>query len=405
MLGYTKKLIILSQSGITNFEIANNAVSGVAKLESNRKGVKGTLTLFNLKQDLKGEIYFVLKCSKHTFNVHRLTFPIGLHNNFEFGLGADISGHMAAGVFFSTDNDLVEIARGSVGNQQTDLKYLLEQKLGRVSISKPNISAPVGFTQPVAEPIGQRAVEPRAVEPRAVEPKATERQLTQHSTTEPDVKLHTELHDKVGSHQTSAEPTLTILQNAGSASTQAETHADNTTQIYNDEQIYTQHNFYDNYNIDVVQKEVAVSAGEIESQYSKAYGESEVALADTHSAENLDTYKNTYPTYYYSIKEHLDALFRQHEKVTDLEKIVDNSTWAKVNYDESGKYYIVGIVVRADSNMAEYICYGVPATHTKEAPRQLKGFTQWLPKDTTNPKGYGYWLMFQCAITGNTLDA
>jgi len=105
--------------------------------------------------------------------------------------------------------------------------------------------------------------------------------------------------------------------------------------------------------------------------------------------------------FYSMIAEQLDELFDKYPKEENLEKLVDNSRWVKINTEENDKFYVVGIIY--DNDDIKYICYGVPGDYYTEPPMELKGYSQWLPVDTTNPYNNGYWVMYQNADTGENV--
>ena len=51
----------------------------------------------------------------------------------------------------------------------------------------------------------------------------------------------------------------------------------------------------------------------------------------------------------------------------------------------------------------KYICYGVPAPFSKEPPKELKGFCTFIPASVYDLFGNGFWMMFQCAETGECI--
>jgi len=105
--------------------------------------------------------------------------------------------------------------------------------------------------------------------------------------------------------------------------------------------------------------------------------------------------------FYNMIAEQLDELFDKYTREYNLEKLIDNSKWVKINHEEENKYYVVGIIYK--DNDIKYICYGVPGNYYTEPPTELKNYSQWLPVDTMNPYDNGYWVMYQDADTGENV--
>lgn len=102
--------------------------------------------------------------------------------------------------------------------------------------------------------------------------------------------------------------------------------------------------------------------------------------------------------FYEEIKPQLGGLFEKYEPEIYLEKIIPSSKWVKVDYENDGHYYVVGLIYEGDE--IKFVCYGVPGIYSSEKPKELDGFCQWLPLDDAKPYEMGYWLMYQNAETG-----
>ena len=99
--------------------------------------------------------------------------------------------------------------------------------------------------------------------------------------------------------------------------------------------------------------------------------------------------------FYEQIKTQLDELFASCERFTLLEKLMPETQWVRVDFDES-KFYVVGLI----GKKPDYICYGVPAEYAPYPPAELGDGCRWLPEDPEDAGGKGFWLMFQDAATG-----
>lgn len=104
-----------------------------------------------------------------------------------------------------------------------------------------------------------------------------------------------------------------------------------------------------------------------------------------------------FPTYYQRVKENLESIFSQNEKMYDLENMVANSRWVKVGSGENS--YVVGIINYG--NTPRYICYGIAGKYGNK-PSQIKNYASFIPKSPFNLKGEGFWVMFQDAISGES---
>ena len=104
-------------------------------------------------------------------------------------------------------------------------------------------------------------------------------------------------------------------------------------------------------------------------------------------------------TFYESVSDQLQKLFDKCERYTALEKLLPDSRWVKVDYDTSGRYYLVGLI----GDPVRYMCYGVPGEYSPEPPPELAGYCQWLAVDPNDPAGKGFWIMYQDGVTGKSI--
>jgi len=114
-------------------------------------------------------------------------------------------------------------------------------------------------------------------------------------------------------------------------------------------------------------------------------------------------YEKDIPTFYAKLKEQIDRLFENNPEEEYLEKIIPNSKWVKVEYEKEGDYYVIGLVY--ENNNLSYLCYGVPGVYQKTPPKELSGYPIWLPLDSNKKEGFGYWLAYQNADTGESIKA
>lgn len=121
----------------------------------------------------------------------------------------------------------------------------------------------------------------------------------------------------------------------------------------------------------------------------------------SYKVENAVRSVKTQAIFYEQLKPQLDSLFKNNPPFEKLQNAMPETKWIKVNYDDNGKYYVVGLI----GGKPDYICYGVPANFTLTAPSELDGYCQWLPVDGAKPEGEGFWLMFQDAVTGESIKS
>lgn len=103
--------------------------------------------------------------------------------------------------------------------------------------------------------------------------------------------------------------------------------------------------------------------------------------------------------FYERTRKSLDRLLADNPKDETLEKLLPGSKFARIRIENADRYYCVGIIGKPD-----FICYAVPSKYTPEPPRELDGYCQWLPVDENDPSGQGYWLLYQDAVTGESLS-
>lgn len=104
------------------------------------------------------------------------------------------------------------------------------------------------------------------------------------------------------------------------------------------------------------------------------------------------------------LKPQIDKLFETNPVEDNLQKLIPSSKWVKVEYEDDGDFYVFGLLYDEDENI-KFVCYGVPAVFEEEAPKELAGYPIWLPLDKENLQGFGYWLTYQDAATGEPVRA
>lgn len=140
------------------------------------------------------------------------------------------------------------------------------------------------------------------------------------------------------------------------------------------------------------------------------YSHSESRMANTQkldSDENLENENEIVEerktvTFYDELKPQIEKLFSENKEEDYLEKIFPNSKWVKVSL-QNDDYYVFGLIYEDDK--VKYICYGVPGVYQKLPPRELSGYPSWLALDEQNREGFGYWLSYQDAQSGESVKA
>ncbi len=113
--------------------------------------------------------------------------------------------------------------------------------------------------------------------------------------------------------------------------------------------------------------------------------------------KGLENYQLDQDNYYQSVKEELEQIFFSYPSEDNLEGIFSQSKWAKIYYSKE-KYYVVGLIF--ENKKEKYICYGVPSRYLKNPPKELAGYSSFIPLSVFDMFGDGYFIMFQDANTG-----
>ncbi len=102
-------------------------------------------------------------------------------------------------------------------------------------------------------------------------------------------------------------------------------------------------------------------------------------------------------TFFERVKENIDKLFAEGERVIELEDNMPFTKWVRVEFQR--KFYLVGLV----GNPPEYLCYGLPSRYSTPPPSELSEGAVWLPKDVRKPMEEGYWVLYQSLASGETV--
>ena len=109
--------------------------------------------------------------------------------------------------------------------------------------------------------------------------------------------------------------------------------------------------------------------------------------------------QDTKQDFYSRVEGQINNFFENNEADLALESIIPDSKFCKVNLD--GGYYVFGIIY--EGGKEKCICYGIPCDYYDAPPKEIEGYSQWLPVDTNNYQGKGYWLTYQDAKTGENI--
>ena len=121
----------------------------------------------------------------------------------------------------------------------------------------------------------------------------------------------------------------------------------------------------------------------------------------TNKEETEKIEKEEEKTFYDDIKLQIEDLFLKHSKERELEELIPNSKWIRVDYENGTSYYVLGLIY--ENEEIAYIAYGLPARDNSFPPEDLKEYAQWLPILNRTPDVSGYWLVYQSAKSGESV--
>lgn len=130
----------------------------------------------------------------------------------------------------------------------------------------------------------------------------------------------------------------------------------------------------------------------------------ETRNVDENDSETNENTANEKPIFIDKLRPQIDKLFANNPLEDNLQKLIPSSKWVKVEYEEDGDYFVFGLLYDEDGNV-RYVCYGVPAVFEEQPPQELSGYPMWLPLNKENEHGFGYWLTYQDATTGEPIKA
>ncbi len=140
-----------------------------------------------------------------------------------------------------------------------------------------------------------------------------------------------------------------------------------------------------------------------EQFFSKVQSEEKLKNDETIEEETEEIQAEEKDNFYFKLKPQIDKLFENNPIEKNLEEMIPSSKWIKVEYEDDGDFYVFGLLYEGD--VIKYVCYGVPAIFEEEPPKELSGYPIFLPLDKNNQKGFGYWLTYQDAETGEPIKA
>ena len=216
----------------------------------------------------------------------------------------------------------------------------------------------------------------------------------------------------------------------GSSDGNDQVYANIVSEIAGNSTLENTKNVLDKYGVDFddqekveVEKEIAAAMADScetcghcdDCVYKKYFYEHNAAEIESKAEKKIETEKEearaedeveeiSQPTFLDKLKPQIDKLFEDNQTENNLQSLIPNSKWIKVDYEDDGDFYVFGLLYDEDGQV-KYVCYGVPAVFDEEAPKELSGYPIWISLDKDNSRGFGYWLTYQDATTGEPIKA
>ena len=210
----------------------------------------------------------------------------------------------------------------------------------------------------------------------------------------------------------------------GSSDGNDEVYANIVSEIAGNSTLENTKNVLDKYGVDFDNKEKEEVEKEIDAAmkdscetcghcddcvYKKYFYEHNATKIESKAEKKIEVEKEevaeiSQPTFLDKLKPQIDKLFEDNQAENNLQSLIPNSKWIKVDYEDDGDFYVFGLLYDEDGQV-KYVCYGVPAMFDEDAPKELSGYPIWIPLDKENNQGFGYWLTYQDATTGEPIKA
>ena len=111
----------------------------------------------------------------------------------------------------------------------------------------------------------------------------------------------------------------------------------------------------------------------------------------------LEEEKTKKNCFFDSVKEKVEKMFLENQPFEKLSSYIENSKWVKVDVDENGLYYLLGLIY--ENGNVKQICYALPAKKNDAPPAHLKEFCTFVECENDD----GFFVMSQDAENGENL--
>ena len=123
---------------------------------------------------------------------------------------------------------------------------------------------------------------------------------------------------------------------------------------------------------------------------------------DNEGKTKIDLDEKNDDTFYKKIEPQIDKLLNNNQVEPVLIELIPNSKFVRIEFDDKTGYYIFGVIY--ENNFPKYICYGMPARKDEKPPVEFSEIYQWFPVDINDMSGDGFYVTFQDAKTGKTIE-
>lgn len=349
MSGYVKKIAVIKQVK-SGFSADGGLISGLVKAETYAGFLKVETSLINFAPLNEGRYVFGITDGK--------TFAVFEIPNFEGESRIDLSDGFAFMACFC-HNGASPVASASCGRAGCFLPELKEE-IARYETGKPKDGCENGSSKDNGEPYDDEAI---------TEVNYYESQTYENG--QPLCEVQDEEKDGDSGEEDEADSRPVESEKVG-------LKFNDSLNSFEEEQLENKH-------------EEGQSVNKCEEDDSP---QEESADND---AEKKDTANGLAGGDFYSrMREEIERIFANYPEERALEGVIKGSRFAKIDYGEN-KYYVFGVLTI--EGKPKYICYGVPSFDEKNCPPSLKGCSSYIPCGD-----YGYWMMYQDASTGVSVE-
>lgn len=425
-----KKMLILKQI-TAGYSLSDKPVSAIVRAESDGGITEICVTLINFFADGKGRcrLFFIdgkgkLSCLDLPNRPQRVTFIPDPQPCLEAGV--------AAGICYVLDDIPQVIAFSRSDDSQTDLSAFKRAVAERLLSERKNrpkppnnqdggeavtLPAPIGKGTPPEQ--SKSTKEKNGVAPDAIDVSVS-KHIGEHVLLENPNEIASPDKESIHEGDENIESGKDDVQDFSEITEQNSTlngtvylgdFSGTFTPRYDDEAVATA-NYYD------VDREIRQKIEEI-NKNDEQYIRVENGVPYTGIGEKADESENRANRaknerdndggeqfsqerpYYLSVQGELEDLFQKFPGESSLEKLFPESRWARINYSAE-RYYVVGLI--KEQSKEKYICYGIPAPYSEQAPQELAPYCSFVPVSLFDMKGDGFWMMFQSADTGECIN-